>query len=305
MVDGLPRLATDVDLALLAPFDSPLTRPIERERLAADAVFAAFFSNPLAVFDAARALVLLRGDLERARLHLSAEDDARLVLAAFTERPLTDVDTAVLDLDDGRFADDDLGRPAGEQLRAAAALTEDLALLGTFDSLLTRPVERERLAAAAVFAAFFSIPLTVFDAARALVLLRGDLERARLQRSVDDDARLVLAALTERPLTDVDIAVLDLAGDFTVVTRAHFFRTGEARALDEGRFADDDLGRPAGEQLRAAAARFGVTLRDLLFDEPEPEDAVDVLRHGTMMSDARLNDDCLQTVHNTGLQFFL
>jgi len=167
----------------------------------------------------------------------------------------------------------------------------DLALLAPFDRPLARPVERERLAAAAVFAAFFSVPLTVFDAARALAVfvsrLRGDLERARLQRSVEDDARLVLPALTERPL--------DLAADFRAVTRAHFFWTGEARALDEGRFVDADLGRPAGEQLRAAAARFDVTLRALLFDEREPEDAADVLRHGAMMSDARFNDRCSQT----------
>ena len=140
-----------------------------------------------------------------------------------------------------------------------------------------------------------SASLTVVDVARAVFVscLRGDLERARLQRSAEDDARL--AALTERSLTGVDTAFLDLAGDFRAVTRAHFFWTGEARALDEGRFVDADLGRPAREQVRAAAARFGVTLRALLFDERELEDAADVLRHGAMMSDARLNDRCSQT----------
>jgi len=116
-------------------------------------------------------------------------------------------------------------------------LTEDLALLAPFDRPLARPEERERLAADdAVFAAFFSIALTAL--------------------------------------------VLDLAGDFAALTRAHFFGIGDARALDEGRFADADLGRPAGERLRAGAARFGVTLRALLFDEPEPED---VQGHGAMM----------------------
>jgi len=91
------------------------------------------------------------------------------------------------------------------------------------------------------------------------------------------------------------------AGDLALVPRV--LDAGRAtRALDAaGRLAelaralaDVDAGRfAAGERLRAAEARFGVTLPDRLLG-----DMAGVLRGGAMMPDARItNVDCLQTPH--------
>jgi len=151
----------------------------------------------------------------------------------------------------------------------------DLARWAPAEVPRTPPAVRERLTAA-VLVAFFGVAsdLAVLDAARALAvlagwMLRGDLERTRMLHSVDvrPTVLLVLVASAARLLTGVDLAALDLAGDFT----AAFFSTGDAPVLDEDRFvATADLERPAGERLRAAVdARFGVTLRAWPFEETE------------------------------------
>jgi len=126
--------------------------------------------------------------------------------------------------------------------------------------------------------------LPVFDAARALVVLvgglKGDLERTRVLRSVDDDdVRLDFVGLTEPRFTDVAFAALDLTCDFTEIARTRFVATREARALDARLLADADFGRPGDlvtlrERLRAAVARFGVTLRAVDLDV----DLAEVLR---------------------------
>ena len=121
--DDLPRLATDTDLALLAPSD--FARPGDRE--------AAFFALPPTSFPA---VFRFSGDLERTRL------DERFILAALTDALLIDADLAALVLVDfveiararfigdlelsrlpretGRFTDVDLTRTAAFGVLAAA-----------------------------------------------------------------------------------------------------------------------------------------------------------------------------------------
>jgi len=226
-----------------------------------------------------------------------------------------DFTAATRGFDGRRFADADLGRPAAEQLRAEKA--GDLTgVARAFDArrfagnaILVHPGGQRLRAVAAAFK----------DTARALHGGRfadDNFEHpvAQRPRPAADAFTGVARALDGGRFED---AILEhpagqrlraaRAGDFAVATRAFEARrfTEVTRALDAGRFteatrafggvgrfADADLGRPAGERLRAAdEARFGVTQPALLFG-----DLADILRHGAMMSDPRLRDvDCLQT----------
>jgi len=171
--------------------------------------------------------------------------------------------------------------------RFATDVVDLHAMLAPTDGLRTRPAESRRPSFAFFVAAFFSLPS--LDAARALAVsgLRGDFERTRA--TDDDEARLVLAAFTGPRLTDLALATFNLAGDFTEVARRFVGARLQARALDAGRFADVDLRRTvdlAAERepaRRAGEARFGVTLRVLLFDKHV--DLADVLRDGAMTKD--------------------